>query len=308
VQTAALNLVGLDSANATMSDVAVDEHVGHARLPETMSAFISAGYMTGDGQPLQGTLTPSPRDEFDGFYVAGGIETEIDENGVLGFALSYTNLDGTTGAGGGSVDGQLYAGNLYAKGNFGPLYIDSQISAGILETSTERPGNLPGQTFTLRSNDNALALSAEVGAGAMFGDNIQFGPRVAMRTSWIDFSREVETGGPTAMVFSRGDYYSLQGRAGLVVDGVGRIRPRGSVTYVHDFNDRDTTFGANFVGSNLGGNAMFDLGSADNDWFEVSGGLAVDMGRVELSVSADTTIERDDVRNQSYRASARIRF
>ena len=44
------------------------------------------------------------------------------------------------------------------------------------------------------------------------------------------------------------------------------------------------------------------------NWGEISGGLAVDVGQLELSVSADTTIGRSDFNNQSYRVGARIRF
>jgi hypothetical protein len=308
VETAALSLAGLDSANATMSDVSIEPEMGRARLPENMSGFIAAGYLDGDSSPLPGTLSSSARDEFDGWYVAGGLETELGDHGVAGISFSYTDLEGTTGAGGQTVGGQLYAGTIYAKQTYGRLLLDTHTTAGLLETGAQRPGSLPGQAITLRSDDSALALSSEVGFGAMFGETIRFGPRVSARASWIDFSRIVESGGPTALNIDHGDYHSLQGRAGFVLGGVGRIRPNASVAYVHDFIDRQTNFGVNFVGSTNGANVLFDVAGRDSDWFEVSGGLTIDAGRFELSVSADSTIERDDVRNQSYRATARIRF
>jgi outer membrane autotransporter protein len=141
----------------------------------------------------------------------------------------------------------------------------------------------------------------------MFGDSIRFGPRGALRASYIDFGRTAESGGPTALVIDRDDIESFQGRAGLVVEGVGRIRPNFTATYVHEFEDRSPFFGANFVGG-IGPNAGFDLAEQDDDWFEVAGGLTIATGQIEVSVSADTTLDRDDVENQSYRASVKFRF
>ena len=309
VQTAALRASGLSSADATMSDTTIEPEVHTTRLPETMSGFVTAGYLDGDGLPMPGTLAPFARDQFDGFYIAGGLETEVYAGGVLGFALSYTDLSGTTGAGGQTVDGQLYAGNLYAKQEWGRrAYVDAQVNVGMLQTSTERPGSLPGQTVTLTSDDSAFVFASEVGVGAMFGDKLRFGPRVAGRVSNLDFTRVREFGGATNLVINRQDVTSVEGRAGFVLDGTGRIRPHLTATYVHDFEDRPTTFGANFAGANFGSQVLFDLAGQDQDWFEVSGGLSINVGRAELSVSADTTIERDDVRNQSYRATVRIGF
>jgi uncharacterized protein YhjY with autotransporter beta-barrel domain len=307
VQTAALSLSGLDGANATMSDVSVQPDVREAALPEDMSAFVAAGYLDGESDPLAGTLAPFARDQFDGFYFSAGIEHEMEDRGIVGFALTFTDLEGTTGVGGQSAEGRLYQGTLYGKQNYGPVYVDAQFSFGLLETDTQRAGNLPGQAITLRSEDNALALAGEVGVGAMFGDSIRFGPRGALRTAYIDGTNVAETGGVTALVIDRPDYRSIQGRAGVVVDGVGRIRPNASATYVHEFEDQPAGFGANFVGG-VGGFALFPFSGRDSDWFEVGGGLTFETGRVELSVSADTTLERDDVENQSYRAAVKFRF
>jgi uncharacterized protein with beta-barrel porin domain len=271
-----------------------------------MSAFLAAGYLEGESLPMSSTLLAG-NDQFDGFYIAGGLEHEVDASGAIGVALSYTNLEGDTAIGGQSADGQLYQATVYAKQERGRLVLDGQLSLGLLETATSRPGNLPGQSFTLQSDSSSLALAAEVGLGAMFGDSIRFGPRGALRASHIDFGRSTETGGPTALAFDRSDYNSFQARAGAVVEGGGRIRPNVTATYVHEFEDRSNFVGANFVGG-IGGNVLFDKAEQDNDWFEISGGLSMTTGRVELSVSADTTFERDDVENRSYRAAVKFRF
>jgi hypothetical protein len=307
VETAALALSGLDGAGATMSDVSVQPDMAESRLPENMSAFLAAGYLEGESLPMRTALPFGGNDQFDGFYIAGGIEREVDATGAVGVALSYTSLDGSTVFGGQSVEGQLYQGTVYAKQEAGRLILDGQLSLGLLETATSRAGNLPGQQFTLRSESSAFAMAAEAGLGAMFGEGIRFGPRAALRASHIDFGRSSESGGPTALTIDRNDFNSFQGRAGAVVEGGGRIRPSFTATYVHEFQDRSAFVGANFVGG-IGGNVTFDTAQQDDDWFEISGGLSMTTGRVELSVSADTTLDRDDVENQSYRAAIKFRF
>lgn len=305
VQTAALTIAGLDNVNATLSDMSVQPDVHEGRLPETMSGFVSAGYLDGDSLPMAGTLS-SVRDQFNGWYIAGGIEKEAFGNGAIGFALSYTNLDGTTGTGAQSAGGELYQATVYGKHSPGVVYVDGQFSLGVLNTTTERNGSLPGQAITLRSDGSTFTAAGEIGVGAMFGDTIRFGPRAAARASFFNFGRTRESGGATALDIDRREYESLQGRAGLVIDGVGRIRPNASASYVHEFSDHASGFGAGFVGGT--GNVLFDLAGQDKDWFEVTGGLTIDAGNAEISVAADTTIERDDVSNQSYRASVKIRF
>ena len=71
--------------------------------------------------------------------------------------------------------------------------------------------------------------------------------------------------------------------------------------------DQPTTFGASFAGG--AAVAPFALAGTDNNWGEISGGIAVDLGaKAEIALEADTTVMRDDFRNQSYRARISIRF
>jgi hypothetical protein len=311
LQFAALGLGGTGAAQPAMfslSDLAGQPEVGSARLPETMSGFVSAGYLEGDSAPLPGTLTAAGRDTFDGFFVAGGLETEVGHGGAAGFALSYTKLDGNTRTGAQQARGSLFAANVYGKQQLRGFYVDAQATAGALSQSTLRDASLPGQTITLRSSGDALALAGEVGVGTMFGQSVQIGPRVAARASLIDFSNGAETGGSTALAYTRKNYRSFEGRAGLVLSGTGAIRPNATATFVHNFVNRRNAFAATFVGSPSGTNAIFDLPGQDRDWVELSGGLAADVGRLELSIAVDTSIGRADISNRTYRGSIRMRF
>lgn len=277
-------------------------------LPDDASAFLAGGYIRGSAPSMPGAMPMGGRDEFDGFYIAGGIEKALSDSAVLGFGLSYSDVDGQQQFGQ-TAKGELIQGTLYGKAQAAMgATIDAQFGAGIYQARTTRNVTLGTTPFTLRARDNALALSAEVGAGYMFGtDQLHIGPRVAVRASQIGFTPTVETGGGPALRYDADNYTSLQGRAGAVLDGAfGGFRPFASAYYVREFEDRAAFFTANFA-SGVGPSVAFALPSRDRDWGEVGGGFAFGSDTVEFSVAADTTIERD-IRNQSYRGSVKVRF
>ena len=82
--------------------------------------------------------------------------------------------------------------------------------------------------------------------------------------------------------------------------------PRGS--FVHDFRTNPYLYNGTFAGALPGPMVTYNLAGQDRNWAEVSGGLSIDTGRIGLSLSADTTIGRDDVKNQAYRAAISLRF
>jgi uncharacterized protein YhjY with autotransporter beta-barrel domain len=310
VQTAALALSGLDTANATLSDVTTQPVERETRLPETMSGFISLGYLEGRSQPQLGSRRPTgAQDRFDGFYGMAGLEMEVGSNAVIGGALSYSEAEGETFTGGGQVETTLLQGSLYGKVGLRRFYVDGQLSVGQLEFDSSRPGNIPGSNITLQLDDEAMAFSGEIGAGTFFGGRrVQIGPRVSLRYAQINFDDVAESGGLTALTIDREEYQSLQGRAGVIINsGHGPLRPHFAATYVHEFEEQDTAFAANFVGG-TGAPVLFGLTSDDRDWGEISGGLTYDFGPLELSLSLDTTLGRDNFSNQTYRAGLKLSF
>ena len=133
-------------------------------------------------------------------------------------------------------------------------------------------------------------------------------PHAGLRTSWIDFGRSRETGGPTALVIERGKQTSAQARLGLDLAGKGKVRPYVSGSLVHDFKGNPAWFGGTFAGALPAPLARFALASRDRNWGELSGGLSVEKGGLSLSLAADTTLGRKDVSNQAYRAAISLRF
>lgn len=280
-----------------------------ATLPENMSGYVTAGYVDGDSLPMPAAASAG-RDQFNGWYVAVGLERELGDHATGGFSIAYTDLDGQTGGLPEQVGSKLLQGTLYAAVRTpSGLRIDGQLSAGQLFTRTRRSVALVGTIYDLRSTGDALAFNAEAGIGydlAKSG-NISIVPRASLRYGVIDFGRMQERGGPMALVVDHGTSESLDARAGISVAGHnGRFQPYLSANYVHDFLDRPSVFGASFVGTQVF--APFALAGTDKDWGEVAAGFSFNTGRVEIGFDADTTIFRDDVRNQSYRGRIGIRF
>lgn len=280
-----------------------------ATLPENISVFLAGGYLDGESSSMATAVPFGGKDSFDGYYVAAGIETELSDNAGLGFALSYTDIDGTTSGAAQNASGQMYQGTVYGKLQSATGFVlDAQVSAALFRATTDRNAVLGPTTYRLRSLDNTMALSGEVGIGKSFDlGTLKLGPRAAMRFSRIEFTPTVEQGGPPALAFDRGQYDSVQGMAGLTLSGGMKIRPYASAYYVHEFENKPVSFGANFVGG-IGLPASFALAGNDKDWFEASAGIAFGSETFEISVGADTTIGRSDVSNQSYRGTVTLRF
>lgn len=279
-------------------------------LPDTVSVFLAGGYLDGQSSSMATAIPFGGDDNYDGYYAAVGIESELGDNAGIGFALSYTDIDGTTSGAAQNASGKLFQGTLYGKLQYGSgITLDTQVSAALFSARTDRTAVLGPTSYRLQSEDDTLALSAEVGLSKMFeAGSLEIGPRVAMRASRIEFTPTVETGGAPALAFDRGRYDSLQGLAGLTLSGGSlKFRPYASAYYVHEFQDKPGSFGANFVGG-VGLPAVFALTGTDSDWFEASAGIAFGSEKFEIALGADTTIGRSDVSNQSYRGTVTFRF
>ncbi|MGH6613707.1 autotransporter outer membrane beta-barrel domain-containing protein, partial [Sphingomonas sp.] len=308
MKLAALNMNGMLGQPEVRSD-AGDTVLQEGKLPDTVSGFIAGGYLDGDSAPMPTAVPLGGRNQFDGYYLAAGLETEVSDHAIAGFAFSYTKVDGDTTIAGQTARGSLYQGTIYGKiESASGIVLDGVASAGLFATRTERTAAILATTYRLEASDQSLALSAEIGLGKNFDlGQLKVGPRVSIRASRIGFDRVAETGGGPALVYDRENLDSLQARAGLTASGKGTFRPYLSAYYVHDFADQPAAFGANFVGG-VGPNALFAMTGEDNDWAEIGGGIAFGSDKAEFSIGADTTLSRSDVANQSYRASVKLRF
>jgi uncharacterized protein YhjY with autotransporter beta-barrel domain len=307
-QMASLAINGLQGQAEVRTDAGGEVH-SQASLPETMSGYLAGGYINGHSRPMSTAIPAGGRDQFDGFYIAGGIEKEVSPYAAIGFSLSYSKLDGTTVNAPQSARAELIQGSVYAKVETpGGVTLDAIMSGGSLKANTVRVVSVLGTPYTLTGSNTVPAISGEIGLGKNFdAGKLTVTPRISARGSHIDLSSFTETGGGPALRYGRTSLDSLQGRAGLTLSGGTSIKPQLSGYFVHEFTKQALSVGANFVGGN-GPDAIFALGGRDRDWAEISGGLTITTGKVDLSVSADTTISRDDVSNQSYRGSIAFHF
>ena len=209
-----------------------------------------------------------------------------------------------------SSDGQLWLATLYANYlSDNGLTFNGQFSFGQSDTSTSRLVTVGPSTFTLQTDDQVDVLAAELGMGyRMVHEQFTVTPGASLRASRTNYGPTVETGGGPALQYTREDVSSVEGRLGFTAGARSPIfRPWASVNYVHAFSDRPTAFGANFVGG-VGPDALFALASEDKDWFEVGIGLEAVRDSWRVNVGADSTVERDDIENRSFRASVSFRF
>ena len=310
-QFASLLASDLPGGAQTMSD-ASGTSVTEGAVVEGANVYLGGGYIDGNSRSMPTAVPFGGHDDFDGFYAVAGIDAQIDDHSVIGFGFSYSKVDGTTGGIAQSARGNLYQGTLYSKGDLHGFTLDGQVSAGLYRAETRRNISFVGAPYTLRSHDDAFTFSSEVGLGKAFDIGmIKVGPRVAFRANRIQFTPTIEGGAPggPALRFDRQDLDSEQARGGLALasSGDSRIKPFASAYFVHDFKDRPGVFGANFVGG-IGPSATFALAGRDQNWGEAAAGLSYNSGIVEFSVSANTTIERKDVKNQAYGGSVKLHF
>ncbi len=300
--SASLNNLDIGQDQPGMSESTTRENV----LPEDVSAFLAGGYVDGKSMPMRGSGAGD--DNFDGWYAAVGVEKAFLDSGVVGLSASFSQLKGKTDFND-TARARLYQATVYGAFDLGGFKLDAVGSAGTLATRTRRSFAAGTTPYTLRGSDQELALSGEMGLSKAIGtDAFSIVPRASLRGAYISSGNMAEYGGDAALVIQRKAIRSAQSRVGATVKAdTGGFKPYVTANYVHEFNDQPAFLLANFVGG-TGGLAPFALGGTDKNWGEVGGGLTIATGVADLSLSADTTVWREDVQYQSYRASVKIRF
>lgn len=304
----AFNSFDASGAAATVNDASETTLIPGA-LPESMTGYLAAGYLKGDSAPMLSAV-PAGRDSFDGYFIALGVESAIDDRKMVGVALSYSDVNGDTAGPPQTADGTLLQGTLYGRADWGDGWsVNGQFSAGQLDVQTARTAVVGASTFNLRGEDKAVALSAEVGfARTVIDTRYTVTPDASLRATRINFEPVMETGGGPALLIDRGVLKGLEGRLGVSITGKDTaFKPYLRAHLVHAFGEAPAPFGANFVGG-VGPNVAFDVAGVDRDWGEVAGGLTAETDNMSISVTAETTVGRTDVDTQTYRAAFRFRF
>lgn len=317
MQLAATSLGGIAMNGASALSDAVanadDTEVRSGNVNEDMAVYLAGGFVNGDGgsMPLANPAAGSDgEDEFDGFFIAGGLEYYLDESSFIGISAYYSDVDATAALGN-SAQSTAIMGSIYGRKDLsGGLILDGRATLGTYNAETLRTVSLGAQTFNLTTDDDSMVYAAELGLSKeieMF--DVIAAPGIRARAAKINFSNVDEQGGGPALTIIRPDYDSIQGLAGIEFKSKpGRkLQMRASMNYVHEFEDNPNSFGANFVGGN-GAVAPFALAGRDKNWGEVGVGLRYNMGNVSFDLSADSTVGRSDVSSQVYSGAISFRF
>jgi subtilase-type serine protease len=317
VQLAATSLGGFAMNGASvLSDAAAnadDTEVRSGGVNEDMAIYLAGGFVSGDGEsmPLSNPAAgANGEDEFDGFFIAAGLEYYFDESSFIGVSGYYSDVDATVALGN-KAQSKAIMGSIYGRKNLaGGLVLDGRATLGTYNVETLRTVALGAQSFSLTTDDDSMVYSGEIGLSKELDllDTI-IAPGIRGRAAKINFSNVSEQGGGPALTIVRPDYSSIQGLAGIEFKSKpGRkLQMRASMNFVHEFEDNANSFGANFVGGN-GAVVPFALANPDKNWGEVGVGLRYNAGNMSIDLSADSTVGRSDVSSQVYSGAISFRF
>ena len=301
-------------AMAPMSNVVVSDMDNEAsiktnkKIADDYSIYLAGSFIDGNASvmPFSSNLE---KEHFDGWTLSAGIEHAVSENIKLGASLSYTDLSLNDQAAK-SVNSNHAAvtlyGQLQSKSN---LVLSGQFSIGSFDTSTERNIVFPA-SYSLSSEDENLSVASKVQLSRPLKmSDFTVIPKMGLQTAMVDFNDVLETGGVTALNIDRKYYSSTQGRLGLdiVSNKNSNFYWRISGDVVNEFDDSLNMFRAGFAQSN-GEHANFLLAGTDQFWGEVGAGIAFEIDKAVMSLSVDTTVGRDDLSTQSYRAGITLKF
>ncbi len=280
--------------------------VTEANLPDSVGVFLSGGYVTGKVDSLPGFGRRSP---VSGFTITGGIEFYPGDTTMLGLSGHFSSLEADTPLGQ-TVENETYAASLYMRHAFPQgLVIDGQFSMGSMGFDTSRQVQFLGNGQSLRSSSDDLLVSGALGLSydieTRFGT---FSPGIEARYASVALGTAREEGGTLALAFDRETFKSTQARIGFDFERqaeAGRINATAQL--VREFEDGPQLLGANFA-AGTGPNANFVLAGVDRTWGEVGISATFGAGPLQLGLSADTTIGRDNADAQVLRGTATWRF
>jgi uncharacterized protein YhjY with autotransporter beta-barrel domain len=281
------------------------------KLPEGVSAYVAGGYLDGSSRPLPNTIS-GKKDDLSGWYVAGGMEKQIDDRTVAGLSASYSHGKGDTlfSERARSNLFQLAAYGTYSFGN--GAFINTSVTGGLINIKTRRQFALGDVNAKLHNEENAPIFSGGIALGYdLKTTNFTLTPMASIRGSHLEFEGGQESGGVGSLTYAKRDFNSLQARIGgqASID-MGSVHPHVDAAFVHDFRKNGEDIVAHFTEATGTGLPGADFGSfgRDRNWGEVGGGLSISSRTTDIGVSADTVFGREDLSYQIYRASVTFHF
>mgnify|MGYP002654535699 FL=1 len=288
-----------------------------ANLPDNVAIFATAGLVSGEGASMPGYTAGSTvagqfitrSTDFDGYYLAGGVEFYPGENTMVGMSGYFSSLNADTPLRQ-QVESDTYAASLYLRHAFagGPV-IDGQFSMGSMGFDTSRQVQFLGNAQTLQSSSDYMLVSGALGVSYDLESTIgTISPGIEARYANVDTAALNETGGTLGLRLQRESFESKQVRVGLGYEKQGKsLAINANAQLVREFEDGPQLLGANFA-QGTGPTANFLLDTADQTWGEVGIAAIFGTGPLQFSAGIDTTIGRDNADAQVVRGSLTLRF
>ena len=278
-------------------------------LPSDYAIYLAGSFIDGSGSAMP-TAQNFEDEDFDGWSVSAGIERAVTDKVNLGASASYSQLEAQAALQSQAESDYLAAtvyGQYRADNNF---VLDGQFTLGSFGSQTTRNVTFPEAT-ALTSDDDSRALTADVQVSRAFTKGkMVISPKASLRYTGINFGDVVEAGGAPALEIEREEFTSLQGRIGadLQTQTAANVKLRLSGEFVNRISSNNEGFVAGFAAGSANSGAPFALFGTDENWFEVGGGLTFAVGEAKVDLSAESTVGREDINAQSYRAGVTFKF
>jgi uncharacterized protein with beta-barrel porin domain len=260
--------------------------------------FASGGYGNGNKDE---TLNVAGFD-FDAYNFTAGVDYRLNDNLIIGAALSYATADANIDNNGGSVDADTISGSIYGTFyqsdnffvdgalNFGSSNYDQQRKLtyqlnDLPVAVTGRPTANVNQKFSADYDGNQYAVTInggyEIHQGAL---TITPSGRFQYIKVDVDEFREDKVSNPNADGSGMGveidsqEFKSLNTSLGAQVNYAisqswGVLLPYGGLNWVHEFEDNDEDVTGRFLGDSSRTTFRLPTDNSDSDYFNANIGL-----------------------------------
>lgn len=256
----------------------------------------------------------SENSEYDSSLIILGVDYQVNDNVILGGALSQTNLSSELDSKTADTDFQRSSLSLFSS-----FYHEDKYYLDLIATygSSNYDLNRKIVDESASADTDGTELSYSLGGGYDFHvENIDIGlfSTVNFLESTIDGYTETTTGGASAAQVNEITLNSMVANVGMDVrwnisTNSGVVSPHIGVTFEHQFDDDPIDVNGNFIGGADEGEFEFQSSKIDSDYFSTQLGLTASFkGGFTTYVMYDTFIDRDDLSSNSYSLGARWQF
>ena len=288
-------------------------------------AFLNASYGTGDRDETART----DEFDFDTYSIVAGADYRLNDNFVVGAAVSYqdidTDFDTKATVNGGGVDadgwggfiyGTYYADNFYIDGLAGYAKSDYDLSRRIVVPSN----NVAVQAIdeTAKANTDSDDFTLSIGGGYNLNQGaLSYGPYARLNYLNVDVDSYDEKGaelsGLSLSVDSQ-EWKSLTSVFGgqlsyTISSGFGVLVPQGRLAWVHEFENDSEAFEATFIADPRKNVLRASTNDPDRDYFELGLGVsAVFQGGAQLFLNYETILGYSDLTEHVFTIGGRLEF